>query len=460
MNHDVTIIGGGPGGYVCAIRCAQLGLRTAVVEEKELGGVCLNWGCIPTKALFSATRLIDQAGTAAEMGIAFPEPTVDTRKLVKWKSGVVSRLTGGIGALFEKLGITVYRDRGRLDGAGAILLASGETIRSERIVLATGSSPIAIPGFSYDDPFVWSSDDALDIPDVPGHLVVIGGGVIGLELATIYRRLGSQVTVLELLPEILATVDLDRRTISTLKRSLKSQGIEVRTKTAAQSLDTSQRTAIITLADGSTLEADRVLLAVGRRPNSTDIGLETVGIEPDARGAVPVNDQLATSASGVFAIGDLVPGPMLAHKASAEGVALAESFEGKPVSLDFEGIPQAIFTCPEIASAGLSEGAAKEAHGELLVGRFPYAALGKALGMREPDGFFQVVADAQTHRLLGVQIIGAEASDLISEAAVAIDSELTLEAIADAVHPHPTLPEGLKEAAENALGRAIHTANR
>ena len=460
MNYDVTIIGGGPGGYVCASRCAQLGLRTAVVEEKELGGVCLNWGCIPTKAHFSATRLLHQAGTAEEMGITFQEPSVDIRKLVEWKSGVVSRLTGGIGELLSKLGVTVYRDRGRLAGEGSIQLESGETITAERIVLATGSSPIAIPGFSYDNAFVWSSDDALDIPEIPEHLVVIGGGVIGLELATIYRRLGSQVTVLELLPEILATVDLDRRTISTLKRGLKGQGIEVRTKAAAQSLETGQGKAGITLADGSTLEADRVLLAVGRRPNSANLGLETVGIEPDPRGAVPVDAQLATSASGVFAIGDLVPGPMLAHKASAEGVALAESFTGKPVALDFDGIPQAIFTDPEIASAGLSERVAKEKHGEVLVGRFPYAALGKALGMREPDGFFQVVADAQTHRLLGAQIIGAEASDLVSEAAVAIDSELTLEAIADAVHPHPTLPEGLKEAAENALGRAIHTANR
>jgi len=460
MDYEVAIIGGGPGGYVCAIRCAQLGLRTALVEKAAVGGTCLNWGCIPTKALFSATKLIDRAATAEEMGIKYAPPTVNLEQLATWKSGVVSKLVGGIQTVLDKNGVVLHRAEGRLDGPGCIALSDGTSLTAERIVLATGSSPIEIPGFSFDDPNVWSSDDALALTEIPERLVVIGGGVIGLELASIYNRLGSAVTILELLPEILSIVDLDRRTVATLKRSLKLQGLDVRTGTAAQAIEKGAD-GLQVRTDGDPFPADRVLLAVGRRPNTADLGLETVGIEPDPRGFLPIDENLRTNIEDVYAIGDIVSGPMLAHKASAEAVALAESFAGHAMKrFRHELIPQAIFTDPEIASAGLSETAAKDAGLEILVGRFPYAALGKALGMREPDGFFQVVADASEHRILGVAILGADASELISEAAVAIESGLTLEAIADAIHPHPTLPEGLKEAAENALGRAIHTVNR
>ncbi len=461
MNYDVVIIGAGPGGYVCAIRCAQLGLRTALVERGALGGTCLNWGCIPTKALVAATKLVDRAATAGEMGIVFSPPTIDLARLGGWKSGVVSTLVGGIETLLGKNGVTLHTAEGRLDGPGRVALSSGETLAAERIVLATGSVPIEIPGFSFDDPLVWSSDDALALSEIPERLVVIGGGVIGLEIASIYNRLGSRVTVLELLPEILSVIDLDRRTVATLKRSLKLQDIDIRTGTAAKSVEAGASGGEVRTADGEAIPADRVLLAVGRRPNSAGLGLETVGIEPDRRGFLPITDTLQTNADGVFAIGDVAPGPMLAHKASAEAVALAEAFAGGEMrTFVHDLIPQAIFTDPEIASVGLSETLAKERGHDVLVGRFPYAALGKALGMREPDGFFQVVADAADHRLLGVQIIGADASELISEAAVALKGALTLEAIADAIHPHPTLPEGLKEAAEHALGRAIHAVNR
>jgi len=461
MDYQVVIIGGGPGGYACAIRCAQLGIGVGLVEERQLGGVCLNWGCVPTKALYSATRLLDRARTAGDMGLKFASPSIDLPTLASWKDGVVSTLVGGIETLLDRNGVDLFRARGVLDGPGRVALASGEPLATERIVLATGSSPIEIPGFSFDDPGVWSSDDALALTEIPERLAVIGGGVIGLELATIYRRLGSSVTVIELLPEILSTVDLDRRTLSVLKRSLREQGIDVRTDTAADSYEKANDALVLRLSDGGTVEADRVLLAVGRRPTTRDLGLESLDLEPDPRGFIPVDDALRTGVEGVYAIGDLVPGPMLAHVASAEGVALADAFAGGEMEpLDYDAIPQAIFTDPEIASAGLSESATKAAGRETLVGRFPFAALGKALGMREPEGFFQVVADASDHRILGAQIVGAEASDLISEAAVALQSKLTLEAIADAVHPHPTLPEGLKEAAENALGRAIHTVNR
>ncbi len=460
MDYQVVVIGGGPGGYACAIRCAQLGLRVGLVEERELGGVCLNRGCIPTKALYAATKLVGRASAAAEMGIDFGPARVDLPKLAEWKDSVVSTLVEGIATLLEKNSVAVFRARGRLDGPGRVALSTGRFLSAERIVLATGSSPIELRGFAFTEPAVWSSNDALDLPEIPPRLTVIGGGVIGLELATIYCRLGSQATVVELLPEILPTVDLDRRVLSVLKRSLAEQGIAVLTGTAAESYDQEEDGLVLLLRGGETIETDRILLAVGRRPNVSDLGLESINLGPEANGFLAVDEKLETRTPGVFAIGDVVPGPMLAHKASAEGVALADSFDGRPISFNHDSIPQAIFTDPEVASVGLSEQRVKESNRKALVGRFPYAALGKALGMREPTGFFQIVADANDHRILGAQIVGAEASDLISEAAVAIQSGLSLEAIADAVHPHPTLPEGLKEAAENALGRAIHTINR
>ncbi|MEE8592995.1 MAG: FAD-dependent oxidoreductase, partial [Candidatus Bipolaricaulota bacterium] len=345
-------------------------------------------------------------------------------------------------------------------GNGRIALSSGEELTVETIVLATGSDAIQIPPFPFDHPAIWSSDDALELPEIPNRLAVIGGGVIGLELATIYNRLGSQVIVVELLPEVLSTVDLDRRTISTLKRALTSSGITVLTKTAAESFEQNGNDIVFRTENGEEHIVDRILVAVGRRPRTRDLGLESCSVELDERGFVRVDKTLRTTAPNIYAIGDAVPGPMLAHKASKDGIQVAETLAGQTHLLDYELIPQAIFTDPEIASVGLSEAKAKAAGSEVLVGRFPFAALGKALGMRETDGFFQVVANADDHRILGVQIIGAEASDLISEAAVAVQSNLSLEAIADAVHPHPTLPEGLREAAENALGRAIHTVNR
>ncbi len=460
MKYDVAIIGAGPGGYVSAIRMGQLGLNVALIEEAKLGGVCLNRGCIPTKALYSATKLLERAKSAGEMGIEFAAPRIDLARLASWKEGVVSGLVDGVATLLKSNGVTVYQARGRLDGTGRVALSTGETLDAERIVLAAGSSPIEIPGYSFSDPYVWSSDEALALTEIPQRLVVIGGGVIGLELATIYNRLGSTVTVIEMMDEILPGIDLDRRTIATLKRSLKAQGINIHLNMAAETYkETAQGLAIKTKSSES-FEADRVLLAVGRRPNSSEIGLETLGIEPDRRGFIQVAGNLQTSAPGVYAIGDLVPGPMLAHKASAEGLKLAATFVGDELPLDYETIPQAIFTDPEVASVGLSEKLAKEKGIDTVVGRFPYAALGKAQGMRETEGFFQVVAEAKSGHLLGTQIVGAEASDLISEAALAVQNGLPLSAIAEAVHPHPTLPEGLKEAAENALGRAIHTVNR
>ncbi|RLE34510.1 dihydrolipoyl dehydrogenase [Candidatus Acetothermia bacterium] len=458
MDYEAIIIGGGPGGYVAAIRMGQLGLKTALVEKERVGGVCLNRGCIPTKALYAATGLIERAGKAGDFGIDFPRPKIDLPRLIAWKDGIVARLVTGVEKLLAANGVTLIKAEAEPLGSGKVSLSSGDEITGERIVLALGSAPVEIPGFSFSDPIVWSSTDALNPDSIPEQLVVIGGGVIGLELATVYSRLGTAVTVLELMDEILPGLDIDRRAIARVKAGLKAAGIDIRTGTAAAGYEKDGEVAVVKTKEGERFRADRILLAVGRRPNSA--GLAELGIELDRRGFVMVDENLATSVPGIYAIGDLTPGPMLAHKASAEGVKLAARFAKEDYPLDYDKIPQAIFTSPELASVGLSEKRAKEEGYEILVGRFPYAGLGKALGMNEPDGFFQIVADAKTKRILGAQIVGAEASDLISEAAVAVQNGLTLEAIADPVHPHPTLPEGLKEAAENALGRAIHAVNR
>jgi len=460
MRYDVVMIGAGPGGYVGAIRMAQLGFKVALIEEGTVGGVCLNWGCIPTKALYSATKLVAKAKAAGTMGIEFAAPRIDISQLSAWKQGVVAKLVDGIKVLLKSNGVTLIKARARLDGSGRVALSTGESIESERVVLATGSSPAEIHGFSFSHPGIWSSTEALALTDVPEKLLVIGAGVIGLELATIYNRLGSAVTVIEMMPDILPGIDLDRRNLAVVKRALTSQRIAVHVDTGASSVETADDGVVVHTQGEKSFEASRALVAVGRRPNSEELGLETVGIEPDRRDFIPVNENLQTDAPGVYAIGDLIGGPMLAHKASAEAVKLAAFFAGERVPLDYDMIPQAIFTDPEVACVGLSEKRAKEAGYEVVAGRFPYAALGKAQGMGETEGFFQVVAEAKSGRLLGAQIVGVEASDLISEAAIAVQNGLSLSVIADAIHPHPTLPEGLKEAAENALGRAIHTANR
>jgi dihydrolipoamide dehydrogenase len=461
MVYDVLIIGGGPGGYVCALRSAQLGLKVALVEEKKLGGVCLHWGCIPTKALYAATRLLRQASTATEMGIEFGAPTLDLARLAAWKDGVIARLAGGIEDLVKAAGIDVFTDRACLAGPNAVRVSCGETLAAANIVLATGSRPIEIPGFSFSHPRIWSSDDALALEAVPARLAIVGGGVIGLELGTIYRRLGSDVTIIELLPEILPTLDVDRRAVAAVKRGLVASGIRILTGSSATSCEDRGDCLTLTMSDGSTLDVERVLIAVGRRPSSAELGLETVGLEPDRRGTLAVGPGYATAAPGVYAIGDVAPGPMLAHKASAEGIALAHALAGvAPHTVPVEAIPQVVFTDPEMASVGLSETTARATHREVVVGRFSYAGLGKALGMREPEGFFQVVADAADHRILGVTIVGAEASDLLAEGALAVQNGLTLEQVVRTVHAHPTLPEGFMEAAENALGCGIHTAKR
>ena len=462
MEYDVVVVGAGPGGYVAAIRMAQRGKRVALVERDRVGGVCLNWGCIPTKALCQATKQLERIRTAEIMGIHVDGLHIDRGELATWKDRVVDTLVTGIGQLLKKNGVTVIQDEVVGLASGSIALASQQRISCSHVVIATGSSPVQIPGFPFSSPAVWSSSDALRVEEIPSTLLVVGAGVVGLELATIYRRLGSDV--LEMAQEILPTMDLGRRVRSQLQRAIQGEGITLRLGDAAASLEEDGAACRVTTQGGEVIEVDRVLVAVGRRPNSRELPLQDAGIELDERGFVKVDAALQTTADGIYAIGDLVPGPQLAHKASAEGIFVAEHLDQTDEALlcgiDYQTIPQAVFTDPELGTVGMSEATARARGLDVRVGRFPYAALGKAVAMEETTGLFEVVAEVSSGTLVGCQILGAEASTLIAVAAVAVQHRMTVEALAESIQAHPTLPEGIKEAAEAALGRAIHAINR
>jgi len=460
MALDVAVVGAGPAGYTLAIRLGQLGLRVMVVERERVGGTCLNWGCIPTKALYHATESIERANAAAARGIRFSPPTVDIDALRGSTQAIVAELRNGVESLLDATEVTRRSGHGQLTATGG-LTVDGEPVGAERVVLAAGSVPIEIPFVPFAENTVWSSDDAVSLPEVPKRLVIIGAGVIGLEMACIYRRLGSEVVVLEMMDRLLPGIELDRRFLAVLSRALAQRGIVVRLGDAAARFELRGSLGVITTQSGETIEGERILVAVGRRPRTADLGLDVAGVAVGAGGRIDVNESFETSVSGLFAIGDLIPGPMLAHKASAEAVALAEALGGgQALPIDHEMIPQAVFTDPEVACVGLSEATARDRVGDVIVGRVPYAAMGKAQAMGATDGAFQVIAERSSGRLLGVQVVGAGASDVISGAALALHAGLTVHDLADAVQVHPTLPEGLKEAAEAALGKAIHIQNR
>ncbi|UCF10543.1 MAG: dihydrolipoyl dehydrogenase [Candidatus Bipolaricaulota bacterium] len=460
METQVAIVGAGPAGYTAALRLRQLGSEVVLIERDEIGGTCLNWGCIPTKALFHATERIEAALSGAAMGIRFAAPEVNVAELRSWTTDVVTVLRDGVGTLLDGAGVAVVRSTARLATDGGLLLDDGERVKAERIVLASGSAAIEIPSMPFDGETVWSSDDALALTEIPERFLVIGAGVVGLEMALLYRRLGSEVTVVELADRLLPTMDLDPRILSTLGRGLAQRGITVRLGDAAASFAPTGGAGVLTTASGVELEADRMLVAVGRRARTRELGLEELSVACDEAGRVTVDEGFATSVPGLYAIGDVIAGPMLAHKASADALAVAAGLHGESFAVDYEAVPQAVFTDPEVACVGLSERSARERGLTVDVGRFPYAALGRAQAMDESEGLFQVVADHDSGRLLGVQVVGAHAADLIGIGALGLHGELTVHQLADAVQVHPTLPEGLKEAAENALGRAIHIAGR
>ena len=469
IDTEVLVIGAGPGGYVAAIRAAQLGLDTTLVERDAYGGACLNRGCIPSKALITASGLAHEARTAEAMGI-HADPAVDLARMVEWKDGIVDRLTGGVEKLCTANGVdlvsgtasfldehTVRVDRDDENDGDAT------SIRFEHAIVATGSQPIEIPGFAFDDDHVWDSKAALAAESIPDRLVVVGGGYIGMELATVYAKLGTTVTVVEMLEDILGPYQDDVKRI--VRRRAEDLGIEFHFGEGASGWSESGDGGYLVHTetdDGeeSAYPADRVLVAVGRAPVTDGLALENAGIEPTDRGFLDTDDRTRTAVDHVHAVGDVAGDPMLAHAASQEGVVAAEVVAGEPAALDAQAIPAAVFTDPEIGTVGMTAADADEAGFDPVIGEMSFDASGRAMTTGHTDGFVRIVADADTEFVLGAQIVGPEASELIAEPALAVELGATLEDLASTVHTHPTLAEAVMEAAENARGQAIHTLNR
>jgi dihydrolipoamide dehydrogenase len=458
--HDLVVIGAGPGGYVAAIRAAQLDLNVACVElEKALGGTCLRIGCIPSKALLDSSRLYDEAmNSFAGRGITVGKLGIDLPKMLAHKDQVVKSLTGGIDGLFRKNKVTRYFGRGRLDGPGRVVvdLADGgkEEIEAKHILVATGSAPATLPNIDLDGDLVTSSTEALAYAEVPGHLVVIGAGYIGLEMGTVWRRLGSKVTVLEYLDRILPLSDVE--IAKEAEKIFRKQGLDIRLGVKVVGVKKNRKSVDVEIEGGETVRCDRVLMAVGRRPYTAGLGLETVGIETDRRGFVPVDEHYQTAADNVYAIGDVIGGAMLAHKAEEEGIACVERIVTGYGHVNYDAIPSVVYTEPEVAAVGKTEEELKQAGVEYKKGTFPFIANGRAKAIGHTEGKVKILADAKTDRVLGVHIIGPHAGDLIAECAVAIEFGASSEDIARTSHAHPTLAEAVKEAAFAVEGRAIH----
>ncbi|MEO6153768.1 MAG: dihydrolipoyl dehydrogenase [Croceibacterium sp.] len=461
-DYDVLVIGSGPGGYVAAIRAAQLGLKTACAESRDtLGGTCLNVGCIPSKALLHGSELFDEAahGTMAKFGVVADNVRLDLAKLQGEKATAVKELTGGIAFLFKRNKVTWLKGLGVFQDAHTVKV-DDQTVTARNVVIATGSSVTPLPGVAVDNAagLVVDSTGALELDRVPQHLVVIGGGVIGLELGSVWRRLGAKVTVVEFLDEILPGMDGEVRTEA--HKLFAKQGCEFRMSTKVTGVSVEGKTATVTLepaAGGTaeTLDADCVLVSIGRRPNTDGLGLEAIGLELNKRGQIETDGEFRTKVDGVWAIGDVIPGPMLAHKAEDEGIAVAENIAGLTGIVNHAVIPSVVYTMPEIAGVGLTEEQAKE-HGAIKVGKFPMMANSRAKTNRDTDGFVKVIADAATDRVLGVWIIASVAGTMIAEAALAMEFGATSEDIAYTCHAHPTHAEALKEAAMAVTGKPIH----
>ena len=459
--RKVVVIGAGPAGYVCAIRLAQLGQDVTCVEKDELGGTCLNVGCIPSKALIAAGALMDKVRNASAMGITAKGVELDLPKLVEWKDGIVKRLTGGVGGLFKNHKVKHVVGAARITGKNSVEVKTTkgtETLTCDDIVIATGSVPSSIPGFDFDGKHVWSSTEALAPDRIPDHLLVIGGGYIGLELGILYHKLGSKVTVVEFTDGALPGQDRD--CVKIIERGLKKAKVKLVTKTAAKRYEVKGDELVVHVEsrDGKadTIKCDQVLCTVGRRPYSEGLGLESVGLQVDKAGFLATDKQMRTQVPNVYAIGDIAGQPMLAHKGSKEGLVAAAVIAGQPEEYDARCVPAVIFTHPEMASVGLLEEQAKEAGHEVVTGQFPFAASGRAMSLMETDGFVKIVADKQTDEVLGVHMVGPEVTELIAEAALAIEMGATTEDIARTIHAHPTLPEAMMEAAEAVHKMAVH----
>ncbi len=459
----VVVIGGGPGGYVAAFRAADLGLETTLIDpEANPGGVCLYRGCIPSKALLHIAALINETKDAAEWGVAYSDPSIDIDKVRAWKNSVVEKNTAGLGELVKRRNINYIRGWATFKSANSLsiqLTDGGEQDLSfEDAILATGSSPAVIPAFNIDSDRVMDSTGALELADIPSRMLVIGGGYIGLEMATVYASLGTQITVVEMLPHLLAGADRDL--VRPLEKRLKEAFEAIHLETTVSKIEKADNGVAVTFShkDGSTSQDtfDRVLVSVGRKPNTKNLGLENTGVKLTDRGFVVVDAQRRTTEPSIFAIGDIAGEPMLAHKASHEGIVAAETIAGHNVAWDPHAIPAVVFTDPEIAWCGLTETQAKERGVDVKVARFPWSASGRAVAIGRTDGLTKLIVDAETDRVLGVGIAGVNAGDMISEGVLAVEMAAVASDIALSIHPHPTLSETFMEAAEAYYGNAAH----
>jgi len=462
-DFDLIVIGAGPGGYVAAIRAAQLGMRVACVEkENALGGTCLRIGCIPSKALLDSSEIYEQASKHLGVhGVKVSGVSLDLHAMMQRKDKVVKTLTSGVASLFKKNKITWVRGDARIRAPGKVEIAGVDagTIQAKNIVIATGSEPAPLRSIPFDGDRIVSSTEALSFEKVPEKLLVVGAGAIGLEMGSVWSRLGSQVHVVEFLDKVVPMMDAEMG--AALQKSLERQGMKFQLKASAKSaaLRESGHVEVAIEAEGgkaSTMMVDRVLVAVGRRPHTVGLGLENVGVEVDRQGRVVVNERFQSSVEGIYAIGDVIRGAMLAHKAQDEGIACVELLAGEAGHVNYDAIPSVVYTWPELASVGKTEEECKQAKVDVRVGSFPFLANGRARCMEERDGLVKLIADAKTDRILGLHILGPRASDMIAEAAVAIELGASAEDLARTSHAHPTLPEAVREAALDAGGRVIH----
>ena len=465
MPYDLIVIGSGPGGYVCAIRAAQLGMKTAVIEKwATFGGTCLNIGCIPSKAMLNASELFEEAAHKfGEMGIKVGKPTIDLAAMLKYKQTGVDGNVKGVDYLFKKNKIETFRGTGRIAAPGKVEVKSADgksqVLETKAIVIATGSDVARLNGIDIDEKRVVSSTGALDFSRVPQKLLIVGAGIIGLELGSVWRRLGAEVTIVEFLDHILPGIDSE--VARQFHRMLEKQGLTFRLSSKVTAIDASGKTLKVKVepaAGGTaeTIEADNVLVAIGRVPYTEGLGLEAVGVKKDNRGRVIVDPHYKTNVDGIYAIGDVIAGPMLAHKAEEEGVAVAENLAGQAGHVNYGVIPNVVYTYPEIASVGKTEEELKSAGVAYNVGKFPFTANPRARVNLTTEGFVKILADAKTDRVLGVHILGPDAGNMIAEAAIAMEFGALSEDIARTCHAHPTLPEAVKEAALSVAKRAIN----
>lgn len=457
----IIIIGGGPGGYVAGIRAAQRGADVTVVEKDLLGGTCLNRGCIPTKALLGSVEALHKARSGQEFGFAVGgDITPDFARMMERKSAISTQLRDGIHGLLKKNKVTLVRGEGRIVGPGAVQVETAEgivSLEADKIIVATGSEPARLPFFDFDQPTVLTSTSALELTSIPESLLIVGAGVIGCEFASVFSELGTTITMVEMMPQMLPLEDT--RLAKQFQQIFKKKGIEVLLKTKVDGIaEYASDHITANIEGGRQITAEKMLVSIGRQPNSKGIGLETVGVETDGRGYIVVNDRLETSAPNIYAIGDINGGIMLAHVASYEGLVAVENCLGGNVERDLKVVPSCIYTLPEIASIGLTEVQAKDEGFEPITGTFRLGASGKAMAIGEAVGYIQIIADHKTDKVLGANMMGPHVTDLIHEIAVAIKNGLTVRQIGDTIHAHPTIGEALMEAAHDVHGESVHVA--